>query len=181
MSFYDLPPINDPTYTYCVYSIYVNQSRNFESLMAKLSKNNERVTSSPVDFDRNTFFPQTFHTQLPIETIESSLLLNDFVVEQSESPFHSEDNDKGRYWSNEENNLFIKAVTHLNATTCKGLNCLLISRFIGTRTPVQVRTHAQKYFMKQNLTTLSMTHEESKLFQELKQSLKFKSKKKQIN
>ncbi|KAL7722962.1 Myb-like domain-containing protein [Entamoeba marina] len=55
-------------------------------------------------------------------------------------------NTSKRYWSQEEHALFVKAIEYLNVHSTKGLPVKIISRFVGTRTPVQVRTHAQKYF-----------------------------------
>lgn len=50
---------------------------------------------------------------------------------------------KTRYWTEVEHNQFLWAVT------CFGpKNYVAISQFVGTRTPKQVRTHAQKYQMK---------------------------------
>ncbi|EKE42755.1 hypothetical protein ENUP19_0002G0070 [Entamoeba nuttalli] len=51
-----------------------------------------------------------------------------------------------RYWSNDEHTRFMVCLCFLNATACKGLPVLKIAKYVKTRTSVQVRTHAQKYF-----------------------------------
>jgi len=48
----------------------------------------------------------------------------------------------GRYWSNEEHELFIQAIS------VHGMDNVAISRVVGTRTPLQVRSHAQKFVKK---------------------------------
>jgi hypothetical protein len=59
----------------------------------------------------------------------------------------SEDNTiKTRYWNKDEHFKFLICIAYLNATKCKGLPVIKMSKYIRTRTPVQVRTHAQKYF-----------------------------------
>lgn len=57
-----------------------------------------------------------------------------------------EDDDrtgKTRYWTEMEHNQFLYAVKLFGPK-----NYVAISQFVGTRTPKQVRTHAQKYQMK---------------------------------
>eukprot|EP00178_Gracilaria_changii_P001584 TRINITY_DN1218_c0_g2_i1.p1 TRINITY_DN1218_c0_g2~~TRINITY_DN1218_c0_g2_i1.p1 ORF type:complete len:337 (+),score=76.80 TRINITY_DN1218_c0_g2_i1:184-1194(+) len=50
---------------------------------------------------------------------------------------------KSRYWTAKEHQQFLYAVKLFGAK-----NYVAISQFVGTRTPKQVRTHAQKYQMK---------------------------------
>lgn len=59
---------------------------------------------------------------------------------------HSEEDEragKTRYWTEMEHNQFLYAVKLFGPK-----NYVAISQFVGTRTPKQVRTHAQKYQMK---------------------------------
>lgn len=50
---------------------------------------------------------------------------------------------KSRYWTNIELELFLKAIELFSIKNVKD-----ISKYVGTRTPTQVRTHAQKWFAK---------------------------------
>ena len=54
--------------------------------------------------------------------------------------------EQKRYWTEEEHDKFLICLCFLNAITCKGLPVIQIAQYIKTRTSVQVRTHAQKYF-----------------------------------
>lgn len=59
---------------------------------------------------------------------------------------HTEEDEragKTRYWTEMEHNQFLYAVKLFGPK-----NYVAISQFVGTRTPKQVRTHAQKYQMK---------------------------------
>ncbi|ELP85151.1 hypothetical protein EIN_081930 [Entamoeba invadens IP1] len=51
-----------------------------------------------------------------------------------------------RYWNDNEHMKFLICICFLNATSSKRLPVSKISEFVETRTAVQVRTHAQKYF-----------------------------------
>lgn len=53
-----------------------------------------------------------------------------------------------RYWTDEENLAFEKVVSYYGYTSARGINNALVAEFVGTRTAGQVRSHAQKYFMK---------------------------------
>jgi SHAQKYF class myb-like DNA-binding protein len=48
-----------------------------------------------------------------------------------------------RYWSEEEHEKFLDAMQTLGPKDVKA-----IAAFVGTRSATQVRTHAQKYFLK---------------------------------
>ena len=54
-----------------------------------------------------------------------------------------------RYWQTSENIRFMVCVEYLQAKTLRGLPVNQISTYIKTRTPTQVRSHAQKYFINQ--------------------------------
>ena len=56
-------------------------------------------------------------------------------------------NENKRYWTEEEHDKFLICLCFLHSVSCKGLPVNKISQYIKTRTPIQVRTHAQKYFM----------------------------------
>ena len=49
-----------------------------------------------------------------------------------------------RYWTPEEHRLFMEAVQRYGWKDVKS-----IAQHVGTRTPTQVRTHAQKLFLRQ--------------------------------
>mmetsp|Transcript_34533 Transcript_34533/g.62984 ORF Transcript_34533/g.62984 Transcript_34533/m.62984 type:complete len:242 (-) Transcript_34533:567-1292(-) len=66
----------------------------------------------------------------PPNHLESSMLF-------SQAPFEN----TGR-WTPEEHNLFLKALS------IHGKNWKTVAQFVGTRSVVQVRTHAQKHFLK---------------------------------
>ncbi|KAL7720507.1 hypothetical protein QTN25_002274 [Entamoeba marina] len=51
-----------------------------------------------------------------------------------------------RYWSSDEHLSFLICLAYLNSTSCKKLPVKSIAEFIQTRSSLQVRTHAQKYF-----------------------------------
>ena len=51
-----------------------------------------------------------------------------------------------RYWHDREHFRFLVCIKFLNATKCSGLPVQQIATYIATRSAVQVRTHAQKYF-----------------------------------
>ena len=51
-----------------------------------------------------------------------------------------------RYWNKDEHFKFLVCIAYLNATKCKGLPVMKIAQYVTTRTPIQIRTHAQKYF-----------------------------------
>lgn len=51
--------------------------------------------------------------------------------------------EQSRYWKKEEHELFLQALTLYGS---KDFNS--VSKFVGTRTPTQVRTHYQKYILR---------------------------------
>ena len=53
-----------------------------------------------------------------------------------------------RYWTPEEHRLFMEAVNRFGWKDVKS-----IAQHVGTRTPTQVRTHAQKLFLRQQKET----------------------------
>jgi len=56
-----------------------------------------------------------------------------------------------RYWTPEEHRLFMEAVNRFGWKDVKS-----IAQHVGTRTPTQVRTHAQKLFLRQQKETTGM-------------------------
>lgn len=68
------------------------------------------------------------------------------VVSQPDSSDVTPSPPSKRYWTTEEHIRFLKAITWLKCTSTKHLPVKVISEFVGSRTPTQVRTHAQKYF-----------------------------------
>ncbi|KAL7713687.1 HTH myb-type domain-containing protein [Entamoeba marina] len=56
-----------------------------------------------------------------------------------------------RYWSEEEHIRFLVCILYLKASKCKGLPINCISKYVKTRSSIQVRTHAQKYFSEKKM------------------------------
>eukprot|EP01133_Synstelium_polycarpum_P014512 gene14512-17129_t len=56
---------------------------------------------------------------------------------------HAEKKKQSRYWTPDEHNRFLEALTKYGHKDVKA-----ISNFVGTRNATQVRTHAQKYFLR---------------------------------
>eukprot|EP00292_Cryptomonas_paramecium_P009876 CAMPEP_0113692708 /NCGR_PEP_ID=MMETSP0038_2-20120614/19247_1 /TAXON_ID=2898 /ORGANISM="Cryptomonas paramecium" /LENGTH=264 /DNA_ID=CAMNT_0000614675 /DNA_START=213 /DNA_END=1004 /DNA_ORIENTATION=- /assembly_acc=CAM_ASM_000170 len=81
--------------------------------------------------------------QLHVAHVEVSRLKN--IVESYEQSEESKETTKSqsRYWTEEEHQRFLEAIQTIGHKDVKA-----IAQFVGTRNSTQVRTHAQKYFMK---------------------------------
>ncbi|ELP85551.1 hypothetical protein EIN_407300 [Entamoeba invadens IP1] len=120
------------------YAIFLSQSQS----LANLEIQNQHLRHQMV------FSPQS-ECQMPYTSSLSDCGGSQYSLTTGQlvHNYHNIHNNGGRrYWSSEEHILFLKAITWLNATSTKQLPVKLISEFVRTRTPVQVRTHAQKYF-----------------------------------
>lgn len=90
------------------------------------------------------FFAPSTHSPA-VARVQPSL--NPPAAQKSPAVVPSQDDDdragKTRYWTEMEHNQFLYAIKLFGPK-----NYVAISQFVGTRTPKQVRTHAQKYQMK---------------------------------
>ncbi|EDR28215.1 hypothetical protein EDI_259480 [Entamoeba dispar SAW760] len=127
--------VNSNEYKNQIYSTFINQTQqiyNLEMMNEMLKQQLMSFSCNPLNTTQITSF--------------DSLLVDSNPSEQSnEKPVQSMLQSR-RYWSTEEHTKFIKAITWLGCTSTRRLPVKLISKFVGTRTPVQVRTHAQKFF-----------------------------------
>ena len=92
---------------------------------------------------------QTFDLELP----------HSFIQEPSQK--------QKRYWTHEECEKFEKIIKYMNYTSVRGMNYELISSYVKTRTPIQVRSHSQKYFLKHKENTVSLSIDDKKEIEQL--------------
>ena len=66
-------------------------------------------------------------------------------MQKKGSQFNTEDEPRNqrRYWTDQEHERFLDAIQNFGHKNVKA-----ISAYVGTRSATQVRTHAQKYFLK---------------------------------
>ncbi|EDR24260.1 hypothetical protein EDI_306290 [Entamoeba dispar SAW760] len=124
--FYDLPSPLCPDFKQKASNIYMNQKR----LLYILNQNN--INREEIDSSQDILKCQ-----------------NEQLNENKIKVNCDETSPQKRYWTDVECIAFKKAIKYFGYTTARGINTLLISAFVGTRTPTQVRSHAQKYFMKE--------------------------------
>jgi len=65
------------------------------------------------------------------------------TLQSKKMEFQKHSKPQSRYWTKVEHELFLEALEKFGPKDVKS-----ISAFVGTRTPTQVRTHAQKYFLR---------------------------------
>mmetsp|Transcript_4939 Transcript_4939/g.10955 ORF Transcript_4939/g.10955 Transcript_4939/m.10955 type:complete len:248 (-) Transcript_4939:215-958(-) len=65
------------------------------------------------------------------------------VIVECKKPYMGQQQSQSRYWTAEEHLRFLDAIQTIEHKDVKA-----IAQFVGTRNSTQVRTHAQKYFMK---------------------------------
>ncbi|BFU19912.1 Myb family DNA-binding protein, SHAQKYF family protein [Entamoeba histolytica HM-1:IMSS-B] len=124
--FYNLPSPLCPEFKEMALDIYMNQ----KYLLYNLNQNN-------INREENGSSQDIFKCQ------------NDQFNENKNQINCDESPPQKRYWTDVECIAFKKAIKYFGYTTARGINTFLISAFVGTRTPTQVRSHAQKYFMKE--------------------------------
>ncbi len=86
---------------------------------------------------------QYLHLQLVQATTEIERLKQELRAYENERRHGNVKIVNTSFWSNEEHSRFLLGVEKFGVKNAKE-----IAKFVGTRTPVQVRSHAQKYFMK---------------------------------
>ncbi|XP_074592369.1 transcription factor MYB1R1-like [Curcuma longa] len=74
----------------------------------------------------------------------------------------TQERKKGVPWSEEEHKLFLTGLEKLGKGNWRGIS----KKFVTTRTPTQVASHAQKHFLRQN--SLNKTNRRSSLFDVVK-------------
>lgn len=79
-------------------------------------------------------------SKLQLQSIQSQLLR---AKDKSKSHDGGYKVAQSRYWTQEEHEAFLEALERFGPKDVKA-----ISAFVGTRNPTQVRTHAQKYFLR---------------------------------
>merc|ERR1719145_434601 len=92
----------------------------------------------------------TFHTsgRAPSGS-NSNKKSRDVVGYSSDGPAQTRERKKGISWSEEEHRLFLLGLSKLGKGDWRGIS----RHFVVTRTPTQVASHAQKYFIRQNNLT----------------------------
>lgn len=80
----------------------------------------------------------------PVEDLEGPLNKRLRTQVDFQEPRYGTLEDQPRYWTADEHRLFLEAVQHFGRKDVES-----IAQHVGTRTPTQVRTHAQKFFLRQ--------------------------------
>ncbi|GAB1222737.1 hypothetical protein ENUP19_0121G0091 [Entamoeba nuttalli] len=125
--YFNLPEPYTQEFINQVYNIYEFQKKILESLDSKNHNNYTRVENSPIMSDKdNEMNPYIYSTKTEIKPQKTK-----------------------RYWTKEECLSFEKIIKFLNINCGQALDFRLISMYVKTRTPTQVRSHAQKYFLKE--------------------------------
>ncbi|ELP88172.1 hypothetical protein EIN_224050 [Entamoeba invadens IP1] len=106
------------------------------------------------------------------ELVETSFDTTKNQISDS-SEIRFDKNDKKRYWTEKEKIAFEKIVKFFNYTSPKGMNNCLIAAFVKTRTTAQVRSHAQKFFLKKNQVLIEPTEDDVQKIKNLLKSAKF--------
>jgi len=117
----------------------------FSNLSARDGAESDETTAALLEFARENLL---LKRELNIANAELSRLQT--VVQahdcQKKGPqYNSEDEPRSqrRYWTDQEHERFLDAIQNFGHKNVKA-----ISAYVGTRSATQVRTHAQKYFLK---------------------------------
>jgi len=120
-----------PTLVWNKDNVLMNMYNEIDSLKRKLDQQVEMYSNLEINY-RSTLQK---NNELESKVVElSSKSNNDNQSKKSQS----------RYWTKEEHEKFLDALKIYGKKDVKN-----ISLHVGTRNPTQVRTHAQKYFLKQ--------------------------------
>ncbi|ELP87338.1 hypothetical protein EIN_095950 [Entamoeba invadens IP1] len=155
LRYFNLPEPTDPEFVTIATDLYLYlknslsrvdyQQKQNESVHQTISKNSELIETS-YETQRNQ--------------------ISDSFEQKNDK------NEQKRYWTEKEKIAFEKIVRYFNYTSSKGLNNCLISAFVETRTPAQVRSHAQKFFMRKTQILTAPTEEDVQKIQFLLKTLK---------
>jgi len=96
-----------------------------------------------------------------MQSLQKNVIFKDKIQTKKVQEFAKNKNNKtqSRYWTKVEHELFLEALEKFGQKDVKS-----ISAFVGTRTPTQVRTHAQKYFLRLKRGTNQRTFLEDNLY-----------------
>ena len=106
------------------------------------------ATNSPENWDQNEA-EQMRQYQLRISQLEQKLQqaqneIQKLQIKVSEQQFEEKKTKaQSRYWTDEEHQRFLEALEKFGPKDVKS-----ISNYVSTRNATQVRTHAQKYFLR---------------------------------
>ena len=132
--FYNLPDASSPEFIQQIINIYNYQKQLFE-LLDQTQQQKTRIIQTP----------ENQHYQDDLE-------ISSYVNQQSPR--------QKRYWTPIECEKFQKIIKYMNYTSVRGMNFELVSSYVQTRTPIQVRSHAQKYFLRNHENTVALTQED---------------------
>ncbi|EDR23162.1 hypothetical protein EDI_031830 [Entamoeba dispar SAW760] len=123
--YFNLPEPDTQEFVDKVIFIYRFQKETLQRLDSKDNSIYTRVENSPIMSDKdNEMIPYIYSTEIKPQKTK-------------------------RYWTKEECLAFEKIIKFLNINCGQALDFRLISLYVKTRTPTQVRSHAQKYFLKE--------------------------------
>jgi len=96
-----------------------------------------------------------------MQSLQKNVIFKDKIQTKKVQEFNKNKSNKtqSRYWTKAEHELFLEALEKFGQKDVKS-----ISTHVGTRTPTQVRTHAQKYFLRLKRGTNQRTFLEDSLY-----------------
>ncbi|XP_061374918.1 transcription factor KUA1-like [Gastrolobium bilobum] len=111
------------------------------------SSSSSSTSSSPCYFSMNTSFSNDFMLSSRTSLSVPSSLFQLGANENSDSYLSTiQDRKKGAPWTEEEHRVFLIGLEKLGKGNWRGIS----KSFVTTRTPTQVASHAQKYFLRQS-------------------------------